>query len=1778
MLAHVPSFGRNPRGSPDFLAYPVPKACLHVLGTRVPRRLGVARSASSPKAAQALGCSLTPGLRISFGRVTCMARAASVPGLWALGFLLLACVCGWVRVAVGRGFCLPLPVVAGVLGGCVWARFVVLSLFCRLFVVFVVGLWCGPAFGTSVVSCAFPLPPAVSGSGVRCGRPGLGCAPPFLAGLSGFVFLRFFVFFFFFPVAGCPCPGPCGLSPVSFLLGAAGFFFFFFFFACFGVPFFRWAAVAGLVLPVLAGWSPCACLGVLSSVPSGWGVWPPSVLLVGGLVAVGCFRAPAPPPPPPFFFFFFFFSGGGPAGLFLPLPSLGWRLLCGWCVVWLVPRHSWQRFLCATPRHSWLGFAAGGCGRSPPLLAGVCRRRWCLVCGVGVLVGLWLVCGVVGPSPLLAEVPVCYSPPLLAGFRFRWCWAGPATPGWGPLAALLCGVWCVAVVCWWGCGWCVVWLVPRHSWRRFLCATPRHSWLGFAAGGGGRSPPLLAGVRLRRWCVVCGVWCVAVVCGWGCGWCVVWLVPRHSWRWFLCGTPRHSWLGFASGGGGRSPPLLAGVRWRRCCVPCGVWRWCVGGVVAGVWCGWSLATPGGGSCVLLPATPGWVSLPVVVGGPRHSWLGSACGGGVWCVVCGVWRWCVGGVVAGVWCGWSLATPGGGTCVLLPATPGWVSLPVVVGGPRHSWLGSVGGVAVWCVVCGGGVLVGLWLVCGVVGPSPLLAEVPVCYSPPLLAGFRCRWWWAVPATPGWGPLAALLCGVWCVAVVCWWGCGWCVVWLVPRHSWRRFLCATPRHSWLGFAAGGGGRSPPLLAGVRWRRCCVVCGVWRWCVGGVVAGVWCGWSLATPGGGSCVLLPATPGWVSLPVVVGGPRLSWLGSACGGGVWCVVCGVWRWCVGGVVAGVWCGWSLATPGGGSCVLLPATPGWVSLPVVVGGPRHSWLGSFGGGGVRVLLGRVGRAGLPGALWCASPFPLAALSFCFAWPPPGWGCPPLLRCCCRSSLAGVCGVWVGCCLAPVRVPWFFACCARCPGLWHPAAVAAWHLSVCPGCGRRRASLACLVAPRGAPRLVRSGRSRCSGRLSRRRGAFPHPGSLRPRLYWAAARGTRRPAENRAHCACRWPPPRQGRWALRVVPVRGPAMGLSLAGPSGVGLGLRALRWLACADPVTDASGFPYRPSFDGGLGRCTGAVSCGRRHLPLRVGGRHARVPCVFACACFPGRVGRAGLPGAFWCASPFPLAALSFCFAWPPPGWGCPSLFRCCCLSPLVVFLGLLLLGSRLVCVLRLAVGCSLVVAPPPRPPLCLGFSSLLLVALVFFFFFSSFSVRPRCLRLSLVSGPGCPGPRRLRCLFCWPSASRLSVRLSLFRAFPLAVGCSRVVAAPPPPRCVPRFSFLPLGAVCRVVLCVPRCGAVLRRAAARCVARCCAGLCCVALVWCRCFIAPCPLALPVALGPCALRRCVLRCSPALCALCVLSWRGGACCAFPVLSVLCGAVLRCAGALALCCSCGACCCWRLVLWCAAVCCAVSCGVPWCGAGSGGLWLSAGGVFRCRCPCLAAWSASLCLVWFAVVPCFPVSCSVVLCCRVVLWCCALLSCCGAVGACFALLWAVVLCCVVLLVGCAAFGPVVVSCVLWCSFPRAVCSLSPPLCALRCLVVLAVVPCFPVSCAVPLCCRVVLCCRALLSFCGAVCVCFALLRPVVRRLCRLRCCWCLVLWRVPVRCGVSLGVLRCGGAALVCRGVLLCCALSCGVLRSVPCPAVPCCPAVLCWLAVLCGCLRCWCLFCPLFFC
>ena len=115
------------------------------------------------------------------GRGCLSARAVDTGFPTVVRRLCLGPGCGWVWVS------LTPPALAGVLGGCVWARFVVLSLFCRLFVVYVVWLRFRPAYGTCVVACALRLPPAVSGSGVPCGRAcwglGFGCAPPLLGGL-----------------------------------------------------------------------------------------------------------------------------------------------------------------------------------------------------------------------------------------------------------------------------------------------------------------------------------------------------------------------------------------------------------------------------------------------------------------------------------------------------------------------------------------------------------------------------------------------------------------------------------------------------------------------------------------------------------------------------------------------------------------------------------------------------------------------------------------------------------------------------------------------------------------------------------------------------------------------------------------------------------------------------------------------------------------------------------------------------------------------------------------------------------------------------------------------------------------------------------------------------------------------------------------------------------------------------------------------------------------------------------------------------------------------------------------------------------------------------------------------------------------------------------------------------------------------------------------------------------------------------------------------------------
>ena len=163
---------------------------------------------------------------------------------------------------------------------------------------------------------------------------------------------------------------------------------------------------------------------------------------------------------------------------FLATPGWGVR----WWRWWFGPCHSWLKVSGAVRCHSWLGSAGRG---------GWCFRGWgCPVLYVLVVQGVWVV-------SVLASV-VCV----------RGVYVGNGA-GVGVPSACVCVCVCVCVCgvggvwlpvlaasgccrCWRGSGWCVLLLVPRHSWRRLLCATPRHSWYGFAAVGGGCSSPLLA--------------------------------------------------------------------------------------------------------------------------------------------------------------------------------------------------------------------------------------------------------------------------------------------------------------------------------------------------------------------------------------------------------------------------------------------------------------------------------------------------------------------------------------------------------------------------------------------------------------------------------------------------------------------------------------------------------------------------------------------------------------------------------------------------------------------------------------------------------------------------------------------------------------------------------------------------------------------------------------------------------------------------------------------------------------------------------------------------------------------------------------------------------------------------------------------------------------------------------------------------------------------------------------------------------------------------------------
>ena len=315
------------------------------------------------------------------------------PG-WGLGWVCLGTVCGVVPLVSAvcgvRGW--------GSVSACLWdvCGFVGAPLAPRRF-----------RFRRAVWACVL--------------GPGLGCAQPFLAGLSGCVFCAFF-FLFFFWVFLSRALSSLSLHPLSFGLGW-WFSLFFFFSACFGVPFPGGPLFLAWCCRFWVGGPPVPLCGSCLRCLLGGGGWPPLVVLAGGLAAVGCFRAFSPSP------LRFFFGGG--ACLFLSLPSLGW------CTHWPAFSVIFRAavFSCVlfgrvpAPRVGWAMYTVG----SAPLLAGLGPGSAGWAAAPGGCLWFW-----VRGLGLFVSFPLCGAgfnllggpPPLLPGALWPRVWP----------AVLVCGV------------------------------------------------------------------------------------------------------------------------------------------------------------------------------------------------------------------------------------------------------------------------------------------------------------------------------------------------------------------------------------------------------------------------------------------------------------------------------------------------------------------------------------------------------------------------------------------------------------------------------------------------------------------------------------------------------------------------------------------------------------------------------------------------------------------------------------------------------------------------------------------------------------------------------------------------------------------------------------------------------------------------------------------------------------------------------------------------------------------------------------------------------------------------------------------------------------------------------------------------------------------------------------------------------------------------------------------------------------------------------------------
>ena len=498
----------------------------------------------------------------------------------------------------------------------------------------------------------------------------------------------------------------------------------------------------------------------------------------------------------------------------------------------------------------------------------------------------------------------------------------------------------------------------------------------------------------------------------------------------------------------------------------------------------------------------------------------------------------------------------------------------------------------------------------------------------------------------------------------------------------------------------------------------------------------------------------------------------------------------------------------------------------------------------------------------------------------------------------------------------------------------WGLVSCRGCGRRRAFLACLAAPRwcAAPRPVQS-----LPVLS----LAVAPG---PTGWLRGARGGR---------------PRNG----LIVPAAGPCRGKGAGRAprrtgsrprNGVvsGGSLRLWSWAASAAVVWRAWTRSLTRPVSRTVRLATGesAAAPGLVRVDAHTAPFRSEDATPGSCACVRvrallGRVGQAGLRGAFWCTSPFPMAVsgplfacsapsglglprlwlllgLFFCFFSPspprcapvvscfacfpapgalglgvlsPPPFSFPPPPRCaplspalrvfrpgvpwalasCCPSPPSFFFFFLcpLPPSPPCCLWRfLPSGCLGPLRPPSPPSFFLGF--LLFLFLLFFSPFFLFFPFAGC---AVRGGFVCLGPSGVP---RWCCPCRCSV---------CAGWCCVVLAVRP--GCPPLSRG---GSWCRALVVLSLSGRVARRPVVRRgVSWCSAALCCVllrgavvwwcAVVFCRLFASsPVPVVCFLLLRICCVRS------------------GVSCCVFPVLPVRCAVRVVCAVS-------GGWCCWFLV-------------------------------------------------------------------------------------------------------------------------------------------------------------------------------------------------------------------------------------------------------------------------------